>query len=382
MARVLVGMSGGVDSSVAALLMQRAGHEVVGLTALLFGDTSAAGPCCGKEGASSAKCVCDMLGIEHHWLDMTELFEKRVIGRFLSEYSAGRTPNPCSDCNRFIKFDAFFDHADRLGCELVATGHYARLVGCTLACTSPGDQVQASLHPTLQRATDANKDQSYFLACIPAEKLARIRFPLGEYTKPQVRELARAAGLPTADRKESMDICFMANRTGMAELLNWHTGQTPQPGAVVDLSGRELGRHHGIQHYTVGQRRGLGLGGGTEGLVVQRIDPRTNTIVVGRPAESRIAGLRLIDFVDMAPGMWQPGDSVQIQCRYRQQTQWPGRIVEAGDSAARVVFDEPVANIAPGQWCVGYSGDTVLWGGIIASSYSVSADQLLVESIM
>src|SRR5437870_6541536 len=146
MARVLVGMSGGVDSSVAALLMQRAGHDVVGLTALLFGETSAAGPCCGKEGAGSAKCVCEQLGIEHHWIDMTELFEKRVIGRFLDEYSAGRTPNPCSDCNRFIKFDAFFYYADKLGCELVATGHYARLVpvGTGVSLSAVGTRVSAS----------------------------------------------------------------------------------------------------------------------------------------------------------------------------------------------------------------------------------------------
>lgn len=355
-------MSGGVDSSVTALLMQQAGHEVVGLTALLFGETSAAGPCCGKEGAGAAKCVCDALGIEHHWIDMTELFEKRVIGRFLDEYSAGRTPNPCSDCNRFIKFDAFFDYADKLGCELVATGHYAKLAG---------------LHPTvLTRAADGNKDQSYFLACIPPEKLARIRFPLGELTKPQVRELAREAGLPTADRKESMDICFMANKTGIAELLSWHSGREPQPGDIVDGgSGRVLGRHRGIEHYTIGQRRGLGLGGGTEGLVIQRIDPRSNTVVVARPEDCGIAGLELTDFVDMAPGLWRPGAPVQIQCRYRQQALWTGRIwLQArmdDDGAvlhdsARVEFDRPVQNVAAGQWCVAYADDTVLCGGIIS----------------
>jgi tRNA-specific 2-thiouridylase len=364
MGRVLVGMSGGVDSSATALLMQQAGHEVVGLTALLFGATSAAGPCCGKEGAGAAKCVCDKLGIEHHWIDMTELFEKRVIGRFLDEYSAGRTPNPCSDCNRFIKFDAFFDYARKLGCECVATGHYAQLVQGGGQCA-----------PLLTRAIDRNKDQSYFLACIPPEKLARIRFPLGTLTKPEVRQLARDAGLPTADRKESMDICFMANKTGIAELLSWHSGRMPQPGDIVDRQGQVLGRHKGIEHYTIGQRRGLALGGGTEGLVIQRIDPRSNTVTVARPEECGIAALELQEFVDMAPGLWQPGERVTIQCRYRQQALWTGRIYPLArvdddgavlQDGARVQFDTPVQNVAAGQWCVAYAGATVLCGGIIS----------------
>jgi tRNA-specific 2-thiouridylase len=356
---------------------------VVGLTALLFGDSSAAGPCCGKEGAGAAKCVCDMLGIEHHWIDMTELFEKRVIGRFLDEYSAGRTPNPCSDCNRFIKFDAFFDYADRLGCELVATGHYARLVNSGSAAgdgiAAPGGGTVAA--PTLTRAADRNKDQSYFLACLPPEKLARIRFPLGTLTKPEVRQLARDAGLPTADRKESMDICFMANKTGIAELLSWHSGREPQPGDILDAGGRVLGRHRGIEHYTVGQRRGLALGGGTEGLVIQQIDPQRNTVTVARPEDCGIAALELVDFVDMAPGLWQPGTLVDIQCRYRQQTLWTGRIgprARVDDDGAvvrdraRVVLDTPGRNVAAGQWCVAYAGDTVLCGGIVGETIPVA----------
>src|SRR5687768_7267448 len=187
--RVLVAMSGGVDSSVAALLMQQQGYEVVGMTAELFGDASAAGPCCGKAGICMAGAVCEKLGIEHHQVDLTGLFEAQVIDRFLDGYESGRTPNPCADCNRFIKFDAFFEYADKLGCELLATGHFARTIG---GCLATG--------------IDPNKDQSYFLACIPPQLLARVRFPIGELTKPQVRELAAAAELPTATRKESQDI--------------------------------------------------------------------------------------------------------------------------------------------------------------------------------
>jgi tRNA-specific 2-thiouridylase len=167
-----------------------------------------------------------------------------------------------------------------------------------------------------------------------------------------------------------MDICFMANKTGIAELLSWHSGREPQPGDIVDLGGRVLGRHKGIEHYTVGQRRGLALGGGTEGLVVQRLDPRSNTVVVARPEECGITALELQDFVDMAPGLWQPGAVVQVQCRYRQQAQWAGRIYPRArvddDGAvqrdgARVEFEAPVANVA---------GETVLCGGIIAEAES------------
>lgn len=364
--RVLVAMSGGVDSSAAALLLLRAGYEVVGMTALLFGDASAGGPCCGKEGACAARSVCDTLGLEHHWVDMSELFEKQVIERFLDAYEDGRTPNPCSDCNRFIKFDAFFELADKSGCELLATGHYARIepVGATL-CVALEDRLgRAMAPPLLKTAADPNKDQSYFLACIPPEKLARICFPLGGLTKPEVRALAAEAGLPTASRRESQDVCFMANGAGIAELLGWHRGRVPEPGRILDDSGRELGQHRGIEHYTIGQRRGLGLGGGTEGLSVQLLDPANNTVVVAPPERYPVRALHLTDFTDMAPGLWRIGETVEARSRYRQQP-WQGVVSRTADGRASVYPQSTLYSAARGQWCVGYSGDTVLFGGII-----------------
>lgn len=362
--RVLVAMSGGVDSSVAALLMQRAGYEVVGMTAELFGDASAAGPCCGKVGICMAGAVCEKLGIEHHQVDLTELFEAQVIERFISGYENGRTPNPCADCNRFIKFDAFFEYADKLGCDLLATGHYARIVDGHLAT-----------------GLDSNKDQSYFLACIPPERLARVRFPIGELTKPQVRELAAQAQLPTAARKESQDICFMGNGVGISELMSWHRGRAPQPGRLVDDTGRELGMHRGVEHYTIGQRRGLNLGGGTEGLAVQHLDPATNTVVVAQRGSHPVRRLVLSDFTDLAPGLWREGETVTVRGRYRQPL-WRARIfggaggpacdLATGTAACptwqvTVEPQEDVFHMAPGQWCVGYDEDVVLFGGIIRS---------------
>jgi tRNA-specific 2-thiouridylase len=357
-------MSGGVDSSVAALLMRRAGYEVVGMTAELFGDASAAGPCCGKAGICMAGAVCEKLGIEHHQVDLTALFEAQVIERFLDGYEGGRTPNPCADCNRFIKFDAFFNYADQFGCELLATGHYARTGGADILVCQAGLNTDRSVCATiLKTGLDPNKDQSYFLACIPPERLARVRFPIGELTKPEVRELASDAQLPTATRKESQDICFMGNGVGIAELLSWHRGRAPQLGRLVDDTGRELGVHRGVEHYTIGQRRGLNLGGGTEGLAVQQLDPATNTVVLAQRGSHPVRRLVLSDFADLAPGLWCEDETVTARGRYRQPL-WNAR-VQLEDETVAVEPLEDVFHMAPGQWCVGYDGDTVLFGGII-----------------
>lgn len=351
-------MSGGVDSSVAALLLKRQGYDVVGMTAELFGDASAAGPCCGRAGCEGAAGVCAMLGAPHHVVDMTAMFEQQVIDRFIGEYRRGRTPNPCSDCNRFIKFDAFLRLADDLGCAYLATGHYAAI--------KPG----ADGAPLLCCAADTAKDQTYFLACIAPAALKRTLFPLGDLTKAQVRAIAAEAGLPTAQRKESQDVCFIANSVGLSELLAWHTGAAPQPGRIVSEDGRLLGEHPGYEHFTIGQRKGLGLGGGTEGLVVHDIHPDSNTVIVAQREAHPVAALVLHDFVDLAPGHWRLGETLEVRGRYRQAL-WPGRVREihppAADGPGTAVV-EPLGalyGMAPGQWCVGYRDGIVLFGGVI-----------------
>ena len=349
----MVAMSGGVDSSVAALLLTRAGYECIGMTAILFGDASVAGPCCGTEGANSAECVCNNLGIEFRHIDLSELFEKQVIERFLGEYDQGRTPNPCSDCNRFIKFDTFFRYADEWGCDYVATGHYARIVKL--------DDGTHMLGPGI----DNNKDQSYFLACIPPDRLQRVMFPLGDIEKSEVRRLAAEARLPTAHRAESQDVCFMHNGAGIGELMGWHMGRQPVPGNVVNEAGEVISTHRGYQQYTVGQRRGMLLGGGTEGLVVHRVEPKTNTVIVAQKDAHPLDWIGLKDFVDMAPGRWQLGQDIMVRCRYRQ-TLFPARVLEH-EGRLRVYPMEKQYGVALGQWCVGYEGEHVLFGGIIDS---------------
>jgi len=350
-------MSGGVDSSVAALLLKRAGYDVVGMTAELYGDTSAAGPCCGLEGIPSAQGVCEVLGVEHHRVDLTEQFERQVIERFINGYRAGHTPNPCADCNRFIKFDLFFDVARQLGCDYVATGHHARLL----------PPPSAYHWPRLAVAADRGKDQTYFLACIEPERLRRLRFPVGHYTKPQVRALAAQAGLPSAQRQESQDVCFLSNSVGIRELMLWHAASEPRTGPIVDEEGRVLGEHPGIEHFTIGQRKGLRLGGGSEGLVVHRLEAETNTVVVAPQEAHPAARIALSDFNDLAPGLWQFGETCLVRARYNQQP-WPA-LVLSHDGQAMIEPASEQYSLAEGQWLVGYRDDVVLFGGVMTGIF-------------
>ena len=352
--RVLVAMSGGVDSSVAALLLIRQGYDVVGMTAELFGDASAAGPCCGREGGKLAAEVCTKLGFVHHHIDLTELFESQVINHFIGEYQAGRTPNPCSDCNRFLKFDKFFELADELDCHYLATGHHARIIQ---------GQGNSNGQALLANAEDPAKDQTYFLACIEPHKLSRILFPVGDYAKSKVRKLALEAELPSATRKESQDICFISNQIGLVELMEWHTGKAPTAGKIVTEDGKVLGTHPGVEHFTIGQRKGLSLGGGTEGLVVHKLEPSTHTVVVAQREAHPVQELVLTKFTDLAPGMWDSGTKVNCRARYRQKT-WEG-VVQRTKGGAVVTPSCEIFSLSAGQMCVGYQDNIVLFGGVI-----------------
>jgi tRNA-specific 2-thiouridylase len=344
--KILVAMSGGVDSSVAALLLREAGHEVVGAT-LCLGRSGGDGAriCCGPDAIADARAVCDLLGIAHHVFDYERRMREQVIAPFAAGYRSGRTPNPCVACNRLLKFGALLERALALGFDALATGHYAG-VG------ERGDR------PVLLRARDRAKDQSYFLCGVDPVTLRHVRFPLAELTKEEVRAIARRAGLRVAVKPESQDLCFAAGR-GRGGLLA--DGVDAPPGAVVDEDGRELGRHRGLARYTVGQRSGLGIGGGAP-LYVLAKDAAANRLVVGGRARLRVAELTAIDpavFVDPLPG------ELTARIRHRGREARCEARLEAG--RLRVRFLETVEAAAPGQAIALYDGEAVAAGGTIES---------------
>ena len=342
--KVLIAMSGGVDSSAAALLLQKQGYECAGATLSL----------CGNE-TDGAKRIADGLGMPFYIFDEHELFAREVMDHFVSEYRAGRTPNPCIDCNRCLKFGAFLDRALEMGFDYIATGHYAR-VGYD----------EASGRYRLLRGESRAKDQSYVLYDLTQETLARVKFPLGSLRKTEAREIAAEAGLINARKHDSQDICFVPDGD-YAKVIENRTGKTPEPGPFLDLNGNVVGTHCGIIHYTVGQRRGLRMPSDGK-IYVVKILPERNAVVVG-PNEALFTRECLV------PGMhWISGEApaLPFRCsaktRYRQPEQ-PCTVYPAGE--VRLVFDEPLRAITPGQSAVLYDGDTVLGGGIIAREESV-----------
>ena len=266
--RVLVAMSGGVDSAAAALLALRDGHEVVAVTLKLWADSTVDGSrsCCSPQAVLGARALAHSMGLPHLTLDLQQRFGDAVIADFIGEHARGRTPNPCVRCNGLVRFDAMLALAERVGARALVTGHYARIV-------------RDADGPLLARAADAAKDQSYMLAGLRPELLERVVFPLGELTKPEVRALAREAGLPVAEKPESQDLCFLTGTT-QKRFLARHGGLEDRSGAIVDSAGRPLGRHRGHRHFTVGQRRGLGVAAG-EPLYVLATDPASNLVVAG-----------------------------------------------------------------------------------------------------
>ncbi|HWD69725.1 MAG TPA: tRNA 2-thiouridine(34) synthase MnmA [Solirubrobacteraceae bacterium] len=344
--RTLVAMSGGVDSSVAALLCQRDG-EVVAVTLELWTDTEndAEKSCCSTSAVSQARALAHRLGLPHFTLDLRAEFRRGVVQPFMASYATGDTPNPCIGCNGHVRLDAMLEFADRLGAASLATGHYAR--------------VEDGL---LKLAVDPAKDQTYMLAALAPESLARMRFPLGEYEKPQVRELAAQAGLPVASKVDSQDLCFLAG-TSRARFLERHSPNTPQPGAVVDTDGKVLGQHGGHELFTVGQRRGLGVYS-SEPLFVLDKDAAGNRVVVG-PYERLLTNRVRV----RAARLHRDGARVdRVKLRYRSQS-LPARVRDSPPAGSHreltLELDEPVAGAAPGQLACLMDGELIVgWGTI------------------
>lgn len=356
--RILVAMSGGVDSSVAAAMLVEAGHEVIGATMKTFcyDDEEAhrsRKTCCGLEGIQDARQVADRLGISHYVFDVEQEFTRDVIDDFVEEYGRGRTPNPCVRCNSNTKFRDLLKRGRVLGCDGVASGHYVRM-----------DRSDGA--PRLLRGTDSSKDQSYFLWGLPADLLDLLHFPLGELTKPEVRGRARALGLTTADKPESQEICFVptGNYRDFLEKKLLPTHPALSPGPIVDHRGRVLGRHNGYSGFTVGQRKGLG-GGLSEPHYVLEIRPRTRQVVVG-PKHLLEVRRVIVGDLNWLAGSPAPGTRFEAQVRYRSPA-LPCRVTACGGDSLELRFEEPARAVTPGQSSVFFAGDRVMGGGRIRS---------------
>ncbi len=358
--RVLVAMSGGVDSAAAAAFLVEEGHDVVGATLKLWcygGAEASPRSCCSLRDIEDARASAAALGFRHYVLDEESDFDREVVRPFVRSYLAGETPNPCVRCNTHLKFGSLLTRARRLGFDAVATGHYARLE-------------QTAGGPVLARAADRAKDQSYVLWGLSRKDLASSRFPLGGRTKAEARAAARRAGLRVAEKVESQDICFVQGGH-YGEFVSARAEGAPQarPGEIVDLAGRALGEHRGAIHYTVGQRRGLGVAAG-EPLYVVRVDAARNRVVVGSERDLHVEAMevREVNWVSCDP----PSGALEaeVKVRYRSRPA-PAVVTPAGPGRVGVRFREPQRAVAPGQSAVFYRGEVVLGGGIIEPAPSV-----------
>ena len=348
--KVVVGLSGGVDSSVAAAILHRQGYEVVGLTLWLM---KGKGQCC-SEGMVDAASLCEQLGIPHEIVDSRDLFQTHIVDYLVTGYGEGVTPLPCSQCNKAVKFTPMLNYAqETLGIDQIATGHYARI---------RYDEI--SQRYQLLRAVDLHKDQSYFLYDLSQEVLATVLFPLGEQTKTETRRIATEFGLSVADKPDSQDLCLVESHGSMRDFLNKYISE--KEGEIVDLSGKVLGKHQGIHHYTIGQRKGLGIAA-ADPLYVVKLDPVMNRVIVGDrdSAGSLDCSVTRLNWVSIT----EPTAPIrcEVQVRYRSSPVVVS-VIPLEHDRVKLVFDEPQFGITPGQAAVFYDGEMLLGGGIIEKS--------------
>ncbi|MBO9393646.1 tRNA 2-thiouridine(34) synthase MnmA [Caldilinea sp.] len=353
---VVVAMSGGVDSSVAAALLVERGYNCIGIMMRLWAEVGvgegSTNKCCSLESVHDARRVADTLGIPFYLINVEQPFKEKVVDFFIDGYSRGITPNPCIECNRHIRFNYLLNYARRLGADYLATGHYARLRYAD----------DGKVH--LLKGVDEAKDQSYVLSVLGQDELHDVLFPVGEYPKSEVRRMAAERGLPTASKHDSMDLCFIFDDDYRRFLRTW-AAEAMRPGPIVDRRGKVYGQHSGLPGYTIGQRKGLGISGAAEPLFVLELDYRNNALVVGTAAElgqDRLIAERVNWTLDEPP---PAGARVQCKIRYKAKAV-ECTIFPIGQDCVEVQFDAPLRDITPGQGAVFYDGDLCLGGGVIA----------------
>lgn len=351
--KALIAMSGGVDSSVAAKITKDLGYECIGCTMKLYDNADAGIPkghtCCSLSDVEDARNVAFKLNIPYYVFNFKDGFREKVIDKFIKSYENGKTPNPCIDCNKYMKFEKLFERAHILGCDYIVTGHYAKIEKC-------GKEY------LLKKAVDETKDQSYVLYDLTQEQLAHMLFPLGGMKKSQTREIALQSGFINAKKHDSQDICFVPDGN-YADFIKRNSDKQYKEGNFIDKNGKVLGRHKGIIHYTIGQRKGLGLSL-PEPAYVCRIDTETNSVILGNNNDLYSYEVKAQDFNWISGEVPDSKFRCKAKIRYRQPEQW-ATVTAVGKYAANIVFDEAQRAVTPGQSAVLYDGDIVLGGGII-----------------
>lgn len=355
--KIVIGMSGGVDSSVAAYLLKEQGYDVIGVTMVHWKESGVPDEeCPSMQAAADARAVAGQLDIPHYTLDFCQEFKTNVMDYFVSEYLRGRTPNPCTVCNRYVKWEALLKRAGDFGADLVATGHYARI------------RLLENGRYALCKAAADKKDQTYVLYNLTQEQLARTRMPLGGYDKSQVRKIAEQIGLNVADKPDSQEICFIPDHDYGNFIENYENGNAVLPGNFVDSRGNVLGQHKGIIHYTIGQRKGLGIALGSRAFVT-RICPDTNEVVLGENEDLFCHTLYASDFNWMGAKPPKKQEQMRVTGKIRYTHKGADCTVSmTGDGLVKCEFDQPQRAITPGQSVVLYDGDIVLGGGVITAA--------------